>query len=173
MPKRSRISTFWGPETQFLRAFSSAPIHQLPKPPKQISSCSLGNSLMRAEAPLPHPRGGTSLFPAKREVKREVPKAWQAWPRNQTSSRCLVISLVCLGGCSSHPHGPRRCPMEPWIGAVGVRSASVGTRWRPQGCPAQGHPPKNRSEKKSPGDSSAPSQRKVIPNAAFRACRGL
>ena len=25
--------------------------------------------------------------------------------------------------------------MEPWIGAVGVRSASVGTRWRPQGCP--------------------------------------
>ncbi len=173
MPKRSWISTFWGPETQFLRAFSSAPIHQLPKPPKQISSCSLGNSLMRAEAPLPHPRGGTSLFPAKREVKREVPKAWQAWPRNQTSSRCLVISLVCLGGCSSHPHGPRRCPMEPWIGAVGVRSAPVGTRWRPQGCPAQGHPPKNRSEKKSPENSSAPCPREVIRNDGFRACRGL
>ena len=173
MPKRSRISTFWGPETQFLRAFSSTPIHQLPKPPKQISSCSLGNSLMRAEAPLPHPRGGTSLFPAKREVKREVPKAWQAWPRNQTSSRCLVISLVCLGGRVPHPHGPRRCPMGPWVGAVGVRSASGGTRWRPPGCPAQGHPPKSRSEKKSPENSSAPSQRKVIPNDGFRACRGL
>ena len=37
--------------------------------------------------------------------------------------------------------------MGPWVGAVGVRSASGGTRWRPQGCPAQGHPPKNRSEK--------------------------
>ena len=30
-------------------------------------------------------QGGTSLFPAKREVKREVGKAWQAWPGNQTS----------------------------------------------------------------------------------------
>ena len=63
--------------------------------------------------------------------------------------------------------------MEPWGGAVGVRSASGGTRWRPQGCPAQGHPPKSRSEKKSPENSSAPSQRKVIPNDGFRACRGL
>ena len=66
MPERSRISTFWGPETQFLRAFSSAPIHQLPKPPKQISSCSLGNSLMRAEAPLPHPVGGHFPFPREK-----------------------------------------------------------------------------------------------------------
>ena len=32
------------------------------------------------------PAGVTSLFPAKREVKREVGKAWQAWPGNQTSS---------------------------------------------------------------------------------------
>ena len=30
-------------------------------------------------------QGCTSLFPAKREVKREVGKACQAWPGNQTS----------------------------------------------------------------------------------------
>ena len=38
-----------------------------------------------------------SLFPVKREAKREVAKAWQAWPRNQTSSRSLVRSLVWVG----------------------------------------------------------------------------
>ena len=37
----------------------------------------------------------TSLFPAKREVKKEVAKARQAWAGNQTSSRSLVRSLVC------------------------------------------------------------------------------
>ena len=58
-------------------------------------------------------------------------------------------------------------------GAGGARSASGGTRRRPQGCPAQGHPPKSRSGKKPPENSSAPSQRKVIPNDGFRACRGL
>ena len=63
--------------------------------------------------------------------------------------------------------------MEPRIGAVSASSASVRTRWRPQGCPAQGHPPKNRSEKKSPENSSAPSLRKVIPKDGFRVCRGL
>ena len=36
-------------------------------------------------ATLSLPMGATSLFPAKREVKREVGKAWQAWPGNQTS----------------------------------------------------------------------------------------
>ena len=40
----------------------------------------------------------TSLFPAKREVKREVRKAWQAWPGNQTLTRSLVRSLVGAGG---------------------------------------------------------------------------
>ena len=39
-------------------------------------------------------REGTSLFPAKIEVKREVDKAWQAWPGNQTSYKGLVRSLV-------------------------------------------------------------------------------
>ena len=173
MPKRSRISTFWGPEMQVLRAFSSAPIHQLPKPPKQISSCSLGNSLMRAEAPLPHPRGGTSLFPAKREVKREVAKAWQAWPRNQTSCRCLVRSLVSLAGRFPHLHASRPCPLQPWVGAVGVRGASVRTRLSPQGCLAQGPTPRNRSEKKSAENSIAPSLPKVYESGGFRTCRGL
>ena len=44
-----------------------------------------------------HPEA-TSLFPAKREVKREVRKAWQAWPGNQTLTRSLVRSLVGAGG---------------------------------------------------------------------------
>ena len=157
---------------QFLRAYSSAGNQQFPKSPKPILSSSPSPTLMCAEALSP-PMWTTSLFPAIREVKREVAKAWQAWPRNQTSPRSLVRSLVCLGGRSPHPHGPRRCPMEPWIGAVGVRSASVRARWRPQGCPAQRHPPKNRSEKKSPENSSTPSLRKVIPKDGFRACRGL
>ncbi len=52
------------------------------------------------------PAGVTSLFPAKREVKREVCKAWQAWPGNQTSSKCLVRSLVGAGGAWSGP-GPQ------------------------------------------------------------------
>ena len=36
-------------------------------------------------AALSVPTGDTSLFPAKREVKREVGHAWQAWPGTQTS----------------------------------------------------------------------------------------
>ena len=46
-------------------------------------------------------REGTSLFPAKREAKREATKAWQAWPGNQTSSRCLVRSLVRRRGATA------------------------------------------------------------------------
>ena len=49
--------------------------------------------------------GGTSLFPAKREVKREVAKAWQAWPRNQTSCRCLVRCLVWGAPSPGRPNG--------------------------------------------------------------------
>ena len=51
----------------------------------------------RSLAALSPPTGGTSLFPAKREVKREVGKAWQAWPGNQTSWKSLVRSLVGRG----------------------------------------------------------------------------
>ena len=117
--------------------------------------------------------GGTSLFPAKREVKREVAKAWQAWPRNQTSCRCLVRSLVSLAGCLPHLHASRPCPLQPWVGAVGVRGTSVRTRLCPQGCLAQGPTPRNRSEKKSAENSIAPSLPKVYENDCFRVCRGL
>ena len=41
--------------------------------------------------------GATSLLPAKREVKREVGKAWQAWPGKQTSWKSLVRSLFGRG----------------------------------------------------------------------------
>ena len=57
-------------------------------------------------------REGTSLFPAKREVKREVDKAWQAWPGNQTSSRCLVRSLVGRGGAHYGPGPQIRISLE-------------------------------------------------------------
>ncbi len=40
------------------------------------------------------PFGAASLYPAKREAKREASKRWQAWAGNQTSSRSLVGSLV-------------------------------------------------------------------------------
>ena len=59
----------------------------------------------------PH-REGTSLFPAKREAKREATKAWQAWPGNQTSSRCLVRSLVSAAGGYSGPGFEIRAPFE-------------------------------------------------------------
>ena len=60
----------------------------------------------------PTPPGrGASLFPAKREVKRELSKAWQAWLGNQTSSRCLVRSLVCLAGFVTPARGPSSYPM--------------------------------------------------------------
>ena len=54
------------------------------------------------QGPTP-PTQGASLFPAKREAKREATKAWQAWPGNQTSSRCLVRSLVSAAGGYSGP----------------------------------------------------------------------
>ncbi len=54
--------------------------------------------------------GTTSLFPAKREVKREASKAWQAWPGNQTSSGSLVRSLVCLAGCIPPPQVSKEVP---------------------------------------------------------------
>ena len=60
----------------------------------------------------PTPPGrGASLFPAKREVKRELSKAWQAWLGNQTSSRCLVRSLVCLAGFVTPARSPSSYPM--------------------------------------------------------------
>ena len=62
--------------------------------------------------PKPPRRGGTSLFPAKREAKREATKAWQAWPGNQTSSRCLVRSLVSAAGGYSGPGFEIRVPLE-------------------------------------------------------------
>ncbi len=105
---------------------------------------------MCAEAALPHPRGALPFFPAKMEAKREATKAWQARPGNQTSSRCLVRSLVSLAGCFPHLLASRPCPLQPWVGAVGVRGASVRTRRCPQGCLAQGPTPKNRSEKSRP-----------------------
>ena len=58
------------------------------------------------------PAGVTSLFPAKREVKREVSKAWQAWPGNQTSCKGLVGSLVGAGGAWSGPGPQIRIPLE-------------------------------------------------------------
>ena len=116
---------------------------------------------------------GASLFPAKREAKREATKAWQAWPGNQTSSRCLVRSLVSLAGCFPHLHASRPCPLRPWVGAVSVRRASVRTRWCPQGRLAQGPAPRNRSEKKSAENSIAPSLPKAYQNDGFRVCRGL
>ena len=60
--------------------------------------------------------GGTSLFPAKREVKREVAKVWLAWPGNQTSSRSLVRSLVWpagRGGGREAARGDLRPPSRP------------------------------------------------------------
>ena len=121
----------------------------------------------------PTPPGrGASLFPAKREVKRELSKAWQAWPGNQTSSRCLVRSLVLLGGRAPHPDGPRRCPMESGASTARVHGAPGGTRGLPRPPGPGGHAPKNRSEKKSPEISAAPCLRKVSPNDDLRACRG-
>ena len=117
-------------------------------------------------------QGGHFPFPATREAKREATKAWQAWPGNQTSPRCLVRSLVSLAGCFAHLHASRPCPLRPWVGAISVRGASVRTRRYPQGCLAQGPTPKKRSGKKSPSNSSAPCQRKVFQNDGFRACRG-
>ena len=60
--------------------------------------------------------GATSLFPAKREVKREVAKVWLAWPGNQTSSRSLVRSLVWpagRGGGREAARGDLRPPSRP------------------------------------------------------------
>ena len=70
-------------------------------------------------------------------------KAWQAWPGNQTSSRCLVRSLVLLGGRAPHPDDPRRCPMESG-GAPGR------TRCRLRPPPAQGNIPRKIGEKSRP-----------------------
>ena len=52
-------------ERRFLSAFASGQNHQAPKPPKTISSCTLGDILMRAEAALPHPRGALPFSPRK------------------------------------------------------------------------------------------------------------
>ena len=65
---------FWGFEKRFLSAFSSGQNHQVPKPPKRISSCTVGDILMCAEAALPHPRGH---FPFPREKGSEK-GSWQS-----------------------------------------------------------------------------------------------
>ena len=74
----------------------------------------------------PPPRGHFT-FPAKREAKREATKAWQAWPGNQTSSRCLVRSLVSAAGGYAGPGFEIRVPLE--------------TKWCPKGMPSDPIPP--------------------------------
>ena len=66
----------------------------------------------RGSTPKEAPTWGTSLFPAKREAKREATKAWQAWPRNQTSWRCLVRSLVGGAPSPGRPNGIVGCHAE-------------------------------------------------------------
>ena len=81
---------------------SKSPKSKLKQRPRRPVLCVLRRSLP--------PVGGTSLFPAKREVKREARKAWQAWPGNQTPPRSLVRSLVCLAGCIPLPHVSKEVP---------------------------------------------------------------
>ena len=97
----------------------------------------------------PTPPGrGASLFPAKREVKRELSKAWQAWPGNQTSSRCLVRSLVLLGGERTTPmvQGGARWSLGRARPGSTARLAGPGAG---PGRPAQGDMPRKIGVKKS------------------------
>ena len=61
-------------EKRFLSAFSSGQNHQVPKPAKRISSRTLGDILMCAEAALPHPRGALPFYPRKGKRKGKLPK---------------------------------------------------------------------------------------------------
>ena len=82
---------------QFSRAFSSGSDQRPPRAHRRNASSTLGAKVEGAADAPAQSSGATSLFPAKREVKREVGKAWQAWPGNQTSWKSLVRSLVGRG----------------------------------------------------------------------------
>ena len=78
----------------------------------------------------------TSLFPAKREVKREASKHWQAWPGNQTSSRSLVSEgaevprRLCVWAARGKPRmafcGPRPRLQDDLEGARRIPNAPQG-----------------------------------------------
>ena len=70
---------------QFSRAFSSGSDQRVPRDHHRNASGALGANVKGAADAPAQSSGATSLFPARREVKREVGKAWQAWPGNQTS----------------------------------------------------------------------------------------
>ncbi len=101
--------------------------------------------------------GASSPFPAKRELKRELAKAWQAWTGNQTSCRSLVRSLVCMRSAHPAPHaseesskgagyGGGRCSHCAWVGARPAPRAR-----RPQSPPPPLPPPSRRTEVKKVG----------------------
>ncbi len=75
------------------------------------------------------PRAGSFPSPAKREVKREASKRWQAWPGNQTSSRSLVRSLVWTVGRGRGPPWRVVLAAPPEIRAWKQKSTKSGHRF--------------------------------------------
>ena len=57
---------FWAFERRFLSAFSSGQTHPLPKPPKRISGCTLGDILMCVPRPPSPTQGGHFPFPREK-----------------------------------------------------------------------------------------------------------
>ena len=70
---------------QFSRAFSFGSDQRALRDHRRNAIGTLGAKVKGAADAPAQLSGATSLFPAKREVKREVGKACQAWPGNQTS----------------------------------------------------------------------------------------
>ena len=76
--KGTLLGIKWDPWGVVLTRYSQGSPIEMQAPPQVLFSRAL-------ELLKPMLQGGASFFPAKREVKREVGKAWQAWPGNQTS----------------------------------------------------------------------------------------
>ena len=72
-------------------------------------------------------QGCASLFPAKREVKREVGKACQAWPGNQTSEKVwLEVWLTWWAArCWQHFCGALVAACVPRPSQVALQKAVV------------------------------------------------
>ena len=70
---------------QFSRGFSFGSDQRAVRDHRRNAIGTLGAKVKGAADAPAQSSGATSLFPAKREVKREVGKACRAWPGNQTS----------------------------------------------------------------------------------------
>ena len=135
-------------EKRFLSAFSSGQNHQVPKPPKCISSCTVGDILMCAEAALPHPTGALPFSPRKGKRKGKLPKRGRRGQETRLPPDVWLEVWFVWEGARPTPMVQGGARWSLGRAKVTVHISSVRARCRPR-APSPGASPKKSERTKS------------------------